>query len=43
MEEAKEFMQNNSKFMGGTISDPNPRHCLPPQLYNDDEYCGVSF
>lgn len=43
MEEAKEYMQNNSKLMGGTISDPNPRHPLPPQIFNDDEYCGVSF
>lgn len=42
MEEAKEYMQNNSKLIGGTISDPNPRHPLPPQIFNDDEYCGVS-
>ncbi|XP_050307288.1 SH3 domain-binding glutamic acid-rich protein homolog [Anthonomus grandis grandis] len=40
MEDAKEYMQNNSKMMGGTISDPNPRHPLPPQIFNDDEYCG---
>ncbi|KAF7281473.1 hypothetical protein GWI33_004720 [Rhynchophorus ferrugineus] len=40
MEEAKEYMQNNSKLMGCTIGDPNPRHPLPPQIFNDDEYCG---
>ncbi|KAL1490353.1 hypothetical protein ABEB36_013064 [Hypothenemus hampei] len=40
MEEAKDYMQNNSKLMGGTIGDPNPRHPLPPQIFNDDEYCG---
>jgi len=40
MEEAKEYMQNNSKMNGATISDPTPRHPLPPQLYNDEEYCG---
>lgn len=41
-EEAKDFMQNNSTSMGCTISDPNPRHPLPPQIFNDDVYCGVS-
>ncbi|XP_066251031.1 SH3 domain-binding glutamic acid-rich protein homolog isoform X2 [Euwallacea similis] len=40
MEEAKEYMQTNSKLMGCTIGDPTPRHPLPPQLFNDDEYCG---
>ncbi|XP_066142129.1 SH3 domain-binding glutamic acid-rich protein homolog isoform X2 [Euwallacea fornicatus] len=40
MEEAKEYMQTNSKLMGSTIGDPSPRHPLPPQLFNDDEYCG---
>ncbi|KAL1380247.1 hypothetical protein pipiens_014351 [Culex pipiens pipiens] len=25
---------------GSTISDPTPRHPLPPQLFNDSEYCG---
>ena len=39
----KEFMQNNSKSVGATISDPNPRHPLPPQIFNDTEYCGVSI
>lgn len=38
----KDFMQNNSKSNGGTVSDPNPRSPLPPQLFNDEEYCGVS-
>ncbi|XP_060517449.1 SH3 domain-binding glutamic acid-rich protein homolog [Cylas formicarius] len=40
MEEAKEYMQNNSKLLGGTIGDPNPRHPLPPQIFNEEEYCG---
>lgn len=39
-DEHKEFMQNNSKSSGGTVSDPEPRHPLPPQIFNDDEYCG---
>ncbi|OWR47255.1 Sh3beta isoform E [Danaus plexippus plexippus] len=39
-EDDKDFMQNNSKSNGGTVSDPNPRSPLPPQLFNDDEYCG---
>lgn len=39
-ESDKEFMQNNSKSNGGTVSDPNPRSALPPQVFNDDEYCG---
>lgn len=38
----KDFMQNNAKSNGGTVSDPNPRSPLPPQVFNDDEYCGVS-
>lgn len=37
----KDFMQNNAKSNGGTVSDPNPRSPLPPQMFNDDEYCGV--
>lgn len=37
----KDFMQNNAKSNGGTVSDPNPRSALPPQVFNDDEYCGV--
>ncbi|CAB3243863.1 unnamed protein product [Arctia plantaginis] len=39
-ETEKDFMQNNSKSNGGTVSDPNPRSPLPPQLFNDEEYCG---
>ncbi|CAH0727889.1 unnamed protein product, partial [Brenthis ino] len=39
-EDDKDFMQNNSKSNGGTVSDPNPRTPLPPQVFNDDEYCG---
>ncbi|VEN37377.1 unnamed protein product, partial [Callosobruchus maculatus] len=39
-EEAKDFMQNNSTALGATIGDPNPRHPLPPQIFNDDAYCG---
>lgn len=41
-EEDKDFMQNSSTSNGATISDPNPRHPLPPQIFNDDVYCGVS-
>lgn len=33
----KEFMQKNSK-----LRDEDIRHPLPPQLFNDDVYCGVS-
>nr|XP_034824689.1 SH3 domain-binding glutamic acid-rich protein homolog isoform X2 [Maniola hyperantus] len=36
----KDFMQNNSKSNGGTVSDPSPRSPLPPQIFNDEEYCG---
>lgn len=36
----KDFMQKNSEHTGSTISDPTPRHPLPPQLFNDAEYCG---
>ncbi|XP_058053630.1 SH3 domain-binding glutamic acid-rich protein homolog isoform X3 [Anopheles bellator] len=36
----KDFMQTNAQHKGCTISDPNPRHALPPQLFNDTEYCG---
>ncbi|KPI98010.1 SH3 domain-binding glutamic acid-rich protein-like [Papilio xuthus] len=39
-EDDKDFMQNNAKCNGGTVSDPNPRSPLPPQLFNDQEYCG---
>ncbi|KAF5282769.1 hypothetical protein FQR65_LT02766 [Abscondita terminalis] len=39
-EDAKEFMQNNAKSFGATIGDANPRSPLPPQIFNDDDYCG---
>lgn len=39
-ESEKELMQNKSTSSGGTVSDPDPRHPLPPQLFNDEEYCG---
>ncbi|XP_072940756.1 uncharacterized protein Sh3beta [Epargyreus clarus] len=39
-ESDKDFMQNNAKSNGGTVSDPNPRSPLPPQVFNDEEYCG---
>lgn len=41
-EDHKDFMQNNSKSLGATVSDTNPRHPLPPQIFNDELYCGVS-
>jgi SH3 domain-binding glutamic acid-rich protein len=39
-EPEKEFMQANSTSKSGSASDPNPRHPLPPQLFNDQVYCG---
>lgn len=39
-ETEKEFMHTNSTSTGATGSDPSPRHPLPPQIYNDVEYCG---
>lgn len=36
----KDFMQVNSTSNGATASDMDPRHPLPPQLFNDEEYCG---
>lgn len=42
-ESDKDFMQNNSKSNGATVSDPNPRSPLPPQIFNNEEYCGVSI
>lgn len=41
-EEDKDFMQNHSTSFGATACDPNPKHPLPPQIFNDDAYCGVS-
>lgn len=37
-ESDKEFMQKNSK-----LRDENDRNPLPPQIFNDNDYCGVSF
>lgn len=39
-ESEKEMMQNKSTSNGGTVSDPDPRHPLPPQIFNDEDYCG---
>lgn len=39
-ESDKEFMQNKSTSNGATVSDPEPRHALPPQMFNDEDYCG---
>lgn len=39
-ESDKEFMQNKSTSNGATVSDPEPRHALPPQIFNGEEYCG---
>lgn len=39
-ENEKEFMQEKSTNKGATISDQDPRHALPPQIFADDEYCG---
>lgn len=39
-EAEKEFMQEKSTNKGATISDQEPRHALPPQIFADDEYCG---
>lgn len=36
----RDFMQEKSTSLGATVSDTNPRHPLPPQLFNDEEYCG---
>lgn len=40
LEAQKDFMQTNSTSNGATASDLDPRHPLPPQLFNDQEYCG---
>lgn len=39
-EAEKEFMQEHSTSKGATISDQEPRHALPPQIFSGDEYCG---
>lgn len=40
-EPEKEYMQEKSTNKGGTISDQDPRHALPPQIFADTEYCGL--
>lgn len=37
----KEYMQEKSTNKGGTTSDGDPRHALPPQIFADEEYCGA--
>lgn len=39
-EEDRTYMQTNSTSNGATASDQDPRHPLPPQVFNDEEYCG---
>lgn len=39
-EAEKELMINKSTSKGATVSDPDPRSPLPPQFYNEGEYCG---
>lgn len=39
-ESDKEFMQNKATSHGSTVSDPDPRHALPPQIFNSENYCG---
>lgn len=38
--EEKDFMQTNATEKGITVSDADPRHPLPPQIFNGTEYCG---
>lgn len=40
LEADKDFMQTNSTSKGNIVCDVEPRHPLPPQLFNDTEYCG---
>ncbi|XP_067645016.1 enolase-phosphatase E1 isoform X4 [Eurosta solidaginis] len=39
-ESEKELMQTKSTSNGATVSDPEPRHPLPPQIFNEEDYCG---
>lgn len=39
-EQDKDFMLTNATEKGITVSDPNPRHPLPPQIFNGTTYCG---
>ncbi|KAG5886087.1 hypothetical protein JTB14_031688 [Gonioctena quinquepunctata] len=36
----REFMKNNATAFGGTMSDPHPKTPIPPQFFNNTEYCG---
>lgn len=36
----KDFMMTNATEKGVTVSDADPRHPLPPQIFNGSEYCG---
>lgn len=36
----KDYMQANSTNRGATIGDANPKYPLPPQIYNEADYCG---
>lgn len=38
--EEKDFMQANATEKGITVSDTDPRHPLPPQIFNGTVYCG---
>lgn len=36
----KEFMQTTATSKGCTIGDTDPRNPVPPQIFNDSDYCG---
>lgn len=38
--EEKDFMLTNATEKGITVSDTDPRHPLPPQIFNGTDYCG---
>ncbi|XP_045472358.1 SH3 domain-binding glutamic acid-rich protein homolog [Harmonia axyridis] len=39
-ETAKLFMQTKSTRFGGTSFNSHPIYPLPPQIFNEEEYCG---
>ncbi|KAK9869828.1 hypothetical protein WA026_003557 [Henosepilachna vigintioctopunctata] len=39
-DKAKQFMQNNAIKFGGTSFNSHPVYPLPPQIFNEEEYCG---
>lgn len=39
-DQEKDFMQANATEKGITVSDTDPRHPLPPQIFNGTAYCG---